>query len=43
MGMLDSFKNQVARDAGKVTSNFLFGDKHAAQALPVLHNINSKR
>lgn len=30
MGMLDSFKNQVARDAGKVTSNFLFGDKHAA-------------
>ncbi len=25
----DSFKRQIGRDAGKVVSNFLFGDKHA--------------
>ncbi len=30
----DSFKRQVGRDAGKVVSNFLFGDKHAT---PIRH------
>jgi hypothetical protein len=30
----DSFKRQVGRDAGKVASNILFGDKHAT---PIRH------
>lgn len=30
----DSFQRQVGRDAGKVVSNFLFGDKHAT---PIRH------
>lgn len=38
MGMLDSFKNQVSRDAGKVVSNILFADKHAAP----YRRVNSK-
>lgn len=30
MGFLNSAKNQVGRDLGKVVSNFVFGDKHAS-------------
>ena len=29
MGILNSFKNQLGRDSGKVVSNLVFGDKHA--------------
>lgn len=33
MGFLNSAKNQVGRDLGKVVSNFVFGDKNVDKVL----------